>query len=447
MMRKPAAFFLLFGFTFLLLTAAAQNPPASSPETRTTYIKAGRLFDGTSDKIRDNVVIVVEGERIKSIGLAAEVRIPAGATVVDLSRATVLPGLIDCHTHLSGRADRYDPIYNFKDTPFHSAFAAVVSARKTLEAGFTTVRDVGSWPFLAVDLRNSINEGFLVGPRVVAAGPGLSITSGHGDLNLYAPQTRVMMFPEERDFSIADGPDQVRQTVRAQLKYGVDVLKVSASGGVLSHGDSPGAPQYTVNELRALVEEAHAAGRKVAAHAHGAQGIKNAITAGVDSIEHASLVDDDGIRMAKEHGVYFVMDIYNDDYILGKAREYKIPEEFIEKEKLVGRLQRENFRKAWQAGVKMAFGTDSGVYPHGDNAKQFAYMVQYGMTPAQAIRAATASAADLLGRAADVGTLEAGKYADLVAVSADPLAHVHALENVGFVMKGGKVYKDGLTAK
>ena len=298
-----------------------------------------------------------------------------------------------------------------------------------------------------MDLRNTINEGYLVGPRVVASGPGISITGGHGDLNHYSPQTRVMMFPEERNYGIADGVDQVRHVVRAQLKYGVDVIKVLASGGVLSRGDSPGAPQYTVEELRALAEEAHAAGRKVAAHAHGAQGIKNAITAGIDSIEHASLIDDEGIRMAREHGTYLVMDIYNDDYILGKARDYNIPEEFVEKEKKLGQLQRDNFRKAWQAGVKMAFGTDAGVYPHGDNAKQFAYMVEYGMTPAQAIRAATASAADLLGRTAEVGTVEAGKYADLIAVSADPLADVRALENVGFVMKGGKVYKDGISAK
>ncbi|MGH9555414.1 MAG: amidohydrolase family protein [Terriglobales bacterium] len=447
MRHKPAALFLLIYCTLFALTVSAQNPPASKAEVKTTYIKAGRLFDGTGDTIRESVVIVVEGERIKSIGPAAEVKIPSGATVVDLSRAIVLPGLIDCHTHLSGRADRYDPLYDFKDSPFHSAFAAVLQARKTLEAGFTTVRDVGSWPFLAVDLRNSINEGYLVGPRVVASGPGISITGGHGDLNNYSPQTRVMMFPEERDYGIADGVDQVRHVVRAQMKYGVDVIKILASGGVLSRGDNPGAPQYTVEELRAAAEEAHAAGRKVAAHAHGAQGIKNAIAAGIDSIEHGSLIDDEGIRMAKEHGTYLVMDIYNDDYILGKARDYNIPEEFVEKEKKLGQLQRDNFRKAWQAGAKMAFGTDSGVYPHGDNAKQFAYMVQYGMTPAQTIRAATASAADLLGRAADVGTLEAGKYADLIAVSADPLADVHALENVGFVMKGGRIYKDGISAK
>jgi imidazolonepropionase-like amidohydrolase len=322
-----------------------------------------------------------------------------------------------------------------------------VHARKTLDAGFTSVRDVGSPPFLAVDLRNYINEGFIPGPRVVASGPAISITGGHGDLNNYSPQTRVSMFPEERDFQIADGVDQVRHVVRAQVKYGVDVIKILATGGVLSKGDSPGAPQYTLEELKTAAEEAHMAGRKIAAHAHGAQGIKNAILAGIDSIEHASLIDDEGIRLAKEHGVYLVMDIYNDDYIRGKAVEFGLPKENVEKEKMVGELQRENFAKAVKAGVKMAFGTDAGVYPHGDNAKQFYYMVKYGMTPAQAIRAATSSAADLIGRAKDVGTIEPGKYADLIAVTADPLADVRALENVGFVMKGGVVYKDMITMK
>ena len=389
----------------------------------------------------------MQDDRIQNVGPEGAVSIPSGATVIDLSRATVLPGLIDCHTHLGSRADRYDEIYRFKDTPFQRAFAAVVHARKTLEAGFTTVRDVGSLPFLAVDLRNSINEGLVPGPRIVASGPGISITGGHGDLNNYSPQTRVSMFPEERNFQIADGVDQVRHVVRAQVKYGVDVIKILATGGVLSKGDSPGAPQFTFEELKTAAEEAHMAGRKIAAHAHGTQGIKNAILAGIDSIEHASLIDDEGIRLAKEHGTYLVMDIYNDDYILTKAIEFGLPQENVEKEKMVGRSQRENFKKAVQAGAKMAFGTDAGVYPHGDNARQFFYMVKFGMTSSQAIRAATTNAADLIGRSKDVGSVEAGKYADIIAVSADPLQDVRALENVGFVMKGGVVYKDTITAR
>jgi imidazolonepropionase-like amidohydrolase len=441
---------LLLSCILLAISAigvAQQSHPMSKPAPKITYIRAGRLFDGTSDKIRENVVIVVQDDRVQAVNPAGPASIPAGATVLDLSRATVLPGLIDCHTHLGSRADRYDEIYYFKDTPFQSAFAAVVHARKTLEAGFTSVRDVGSLPFLAVDLRNSINEGLIPGPRIVASGPGISITGGHGDINNFSPQTRVSMFPEERNFQIADGVDQVRHVVRAQVKYGVDVIKILATGGVLSKGDSPGAPQFTLEELKTAAEEAHMAGRKIAAHAHGTQGIKNAILAGIDSIEHASLIDDEGIRLAKEHGTYLVMDIYNDDYILGKAIEFGLPQENVDKEKQVGRLQRENFQKAVQAGAKMAFGTDAGVYPHGDNAKQFYYMVKFGMTPAQAIRAATSSAADLIGRSKDVGSIEAGKYADIIAVAADPLQDVRALENVGFVMKGGVVYKDVITGK
>ncbi len=428
---------------------ALQHPQAAAQPAaaKTIYIRAGRLFDATSDSVRENMVIVISGERIQSVAPFGANAIPAGATFIDLSRATVLPGLIDCHTHMASRADRYNEIYHFKDTPFSHAFAAVVHARKTLEAGFTSVRDVGSPPFLAVDLRNSINEGLIPGPRIVASGPGISITGGHGDLNNYSPQTQVHMFPEERDFQIADGVDQIRHVVRAQVKYGVDVIKILATGGVLSKGDSPGAPQFTFEELKAAAEEAHMAGRKIAAHAHGTQGIKNAILAGIDSIEHASLIDDEGIRLAKEHGTYLVMDIYNDDYILGKAIEFGLPQENVDKEKAIGRLQRENFERAVKGGAKMAFGTDAGVYPHGDNAKQFFYMVKFGMTPAQAIRAATSSAADLIGRAKDVGTIEAGKYADIIAVSADPLQDVKALENVGFVMKGGAVIKDGITVK
>ena len=437
---KTAANLLVF--LFFVIPACAQSvKPAPAPKV--TYIRAGHLFDATSESLRDNVVIVVEGDRIKSVE-AGGFAIPNGSTVVDLRNATVLPGLIDCHTHLTARADRYDPINYFKTTPFDAAFNAVRNAHVTLLAGFTSVRDVGSPPFAAVDLRNAINDGYISGPRVVASGPALSITGGHGDVNGFSPETHVSMFPDQRDFHIADGVDQVRQTVRAQIKYGVDVIKIHATGGVLSQGDSPGAPAYTFEELKTAADEAHAAGRKIASHAHGTEGIKRAILAGIDSIEHASLANDEDIALAKEHGTYFVMDIYNDDYILGKAIEFGLPQANVEKERMVGRLQRENFAKAFKAGVKMAFGTDAGVYPHGDNAKQFKYMVQYGMTPAQAIRAATFNAADLIGRSKDVGTVEAGKYADLIAVSANPLQNVQALENVGFVMKGGVVYKDKL---
>lgn len=419
---------------------------AADAPAKVSYVKAGKLFDSAKGVYQQNVVLVVEGERIKSVE-GAGYAIPAGAMVVDLSADYVLPGLIDCHTHLSARADQYDPINDFKITPFTEAFAGVVNAKRTLDAGFTTVRDVGSAPFFAVDLRNTIDEGFVPGPRIVASGPGISITGGHGDLNNYSPETRVTMFPDQRDYGIADGPEELRKTIRAQVKYGVDVIKILASGGVLSKGDQPGAPQYTYEELKMAADTAHATGRKIAAHAHGAQSIKDSIRAGIDSIEHASLVDDEGIKLAKEHGTYFVMDIYDDDYILGKAKDFGIPDEMIVKERGVGKRQRENFRKAHAAGVKMAFGTDAGVYPHGDNAKQFHYMVMYGMTSAQAIQAATINAADLIGRSADVGVLSAGHYADLIAVKDDPLARVEVLEHVGLVMKGGVVEKDELTGK
>jgi len=314
-------------------------------------------------------------------------------------------------------------------------------------AGFTSVRDVGSSPFFAVDLRDSINEGFIVGPRVVASGPPLSITGGHGDMNSFAPAVSNSMYPAEKDFAIVDGPEEVRHAVREQIKYRVDVIKLMATGGVMSQGDQPGAEQLTYEEMKMAVDEAHRANRKVAAHAHGTQGIKDAVRAGVDSIEHGSLIDDEGIQMMKERGTYLVADIYNDDYILGMAQQFGLPEANIEKERKLGKLQRENFARAVKGGVKIAYGTDAGVYPHGDNAKQFHYMVKYGLTPAQAIKAATVSAADLIDRKDTVGTIEAGKYADIIAVTANPLERIEVLEHVAFVMKGGKVYKDELTVE
>ena len=398
---RSAALVCLFAALASVLIAQSTAPPLE-------YIRAGKLFDSRSGTYLNDAVLLVEGRRIHSIEKSG-FSIPAGAKVIDLTHSYVFPGLIDCHTHLTTRADQYDEIEIFKWTPFNAGINAVVNAKKTLEAGFTTVRDVGSPPFAAVDLRNNIDSGFIPGPRVVASGPGISITGGHGDLNNFSPVVgSPMLYPAQRDFGIADGVDQVQQTVRAQVKYGVDVIKILASGGVLSKGDQPGAPQYSLEELKMAANTAHRAGRKIAAHAHGNQSIKWAIEAGIDSIEHASLADDDAIRDAKAHGTFFVMDIYNDDYILQQAPKFGLPKEQIEKERGVGQKQRDTFRRAWKAGVKMAFGTDAGVYPHGDNAKQFHYMVLYGMTPGEAIQAATIRAADLLGRSADIGELTAG---------------------------------------
>ncbi|RRA49094.1 amidohydrolase family protein [Acidipila sp. EB88] len=412
--------------------------PAAPPNA---YIRTGKMFDSKTGTYTDGAVLVIAGERIQSVEPAG-FAIPAGARTVDLRGSYVFPGLIDCHVHLMHRADQYEEIKYFKETPFTDAINGVVNAKRTLDAGFTTVRDVSSPPFAAVDLRDSIRSGFIPGPRIVASGPGISITGGHGDLNDFSPEVRPMLYPADRNFQIADGVDQVQQTVRAQVKYGVDVIKIMASGGVLSKGDQPGAPQYTLAELTMAADTAHQAGRKIAAHAHGALSIKWAIEAGIDSVEHASLADDEDIRLAKEHGTFFVMDIYDDDYILNEAPKVGLPQEQIVKERSVGQAQRDTFRRAWKAGVKMAFGTDAGVYPHGDNAKQFHYMVQYGMTPAEAVQAATVHAAELLGRSADVGELTPGHYADIIAVASDPLEHVEALEHVAFVMKGGVVDKD-----
>ena len=308
-------------------------------------------------------------------------------------------------------------------------------------AGFTTARNVGADGYADVALRDAINAGEITGPRLLVSGPALGITGGHCDDNLLPAEY------QHHAAGVADGPWAARAKVREVIKYGADLIKFCATGGVLSKGDDVGVQQYELEEMRAIVEEAHKLGRKVAAHAHRTEGIKAAILAGVDSIEHASLIDEEGIRLAREWGTFLVMDIYNDTFILEKGEEVGMLPESLAKERQIGQLQRDNFRRAHQGGARIAFGTDGGVYPHGDNALQFAYMVRYAMTPLEAIQAATLNAAELLGWSDRVGALEPGYFADLIAVEGDPLTDVTVLEQVRFVLKSGKVYRDEMSAR
>jgi imidazolonepropionase-like amidohydrolase len=404
-------------------------------------VRCGKLLDVRAGKIlTDQTVVFDEKGVITAIGATNAIAIPQGAVPIDLSAATCLPGLIDVHTHLT--SDPKDSGYAGLGVSVpREAITGAKNANKTLLAGFTTVRNVGAANFTDVALRDGINEGDVPGPRMLVSGPPLGITGGHCDNNLLPYEFHY------KEGGVADGPWAVRAKVREVVKYGADVIKVCASGGVLSKGDLPGTPQYTLEELTAIVEEAHKLGRKVAAHAHGTQSIKDAIHAGIDSVEHSSLIDDEGIKLAKEHGTYLVFDIYDDDYILSHGLETGMLPESIEKEKKLGRLQRENFRRAFEAGAKLAFGTDAGVYPHGDNAKQFAKMVEWGMHPMDAIQAATIRAADLIGWSDKVGTVEAGHYADIVATNGDPLSDVKVLELLTFVMKGGVVIKNNTGVK
>jgi imidazolonepropionase-like amidohydrolase len=396
-----------------------------------TAIRCGAMLDVRKGELVPNAVIVVDGGHIVGINVAA----PSGAEVIDLSRGTCMPGLMDVHVHLTT-----DPTQQGYESLGISVprqtVTGVKNARVTLLAGFTTVRNVGASGYSDVALRDGINAGEIEGPRMFVSGPPLGITGGHCDNNLLAPEFKF------RDEGVADGPWAARTKVRENVKYGVDLIKVCASGGVLSKGDSPGAPQYSLEELTAIAEEAHKLGRKVAAHAHGTQSIKDAIRAGIDSIEHASLIDDEGIALAKQHGTFLVFDIYNDDYILAEGLKSGMLPESVEKEKALGKLQRTNFRRAYVAGARMAFGTDGGVYPHGDNAKQFATMAEWGMKPLESIRAATTEAAVLIGLEGKAGAIEANYFADVIAVEGDPLADAGVLTRVKFVMKDGKVYRN-----
>jgi len=397
------------------------------------YIKAGKLLDPASGKVTSNALITVENDRVISIE-SDYADIPPGARLVDLSGQFVLPGLMDMHTHVVGYLDDYF-FANYFQSPHRALIGGVVNAEKTLLAGFTSIRNVGADDFQDVALRDSINSGEIPGPRMAVSGPSLGITGGHADSN-----SLNHSFDERAD-GVADGPWAVRSQVRKNVKYDADLIKFTATGGVFSKGTIPGQTQYTLEEMQALVEEAHMHSRKVAAHAHGTDGIKKAITAGVDSVEHASYLDDEAIAMAKQHGTYLAMDIYNTEYTLAEGAANGVPEENINKDREVGIRQRESFSMAVKADVKMVYATDAGVYPHGDNAKQFSRMVQFGMTPLQAIQSATINSADLLGWQDKTGRIAPGYFADIIAVDGNPLEDVSVLENMSFVMKGGVVYK------
>ena len=400
-----------------------------------TYIRAGAIIDVAAGEILDNRIIAIEDGAIAAVTPASDGPIPADAEVIDLSGYTVLPGLIDAHTHLLSDSDDHGLNSLVVSLP-ESTINGVKNAAITLQAGFTTVRNVGAPGYADIALRDAIAAGEVAGPRMLVSGPPVGITGGHcSDNNLLPFEYGVT------ETGVADGPWEIRQMVRQNVKFGVDLIKTCSTGGVLSAGTRLDAVQYTLEEMEALVDEAHMHGRKVAVHAHGTAGIRNAILAGADSIEHASFLTDDVIELAMEHGTRFVMDIYVTEHILTEGEANGVLPESLDKEREVGQIQRESFRQAHAAGVEMVYGTDSAVYPHGDNARQFSRMVQFGMTPAEAIRSATASAADLLGVGDQVGRIAEGLQADLVAVAGNPFEDISILEHVEFVMKGGVVYK------
>jgi imidazolonepropionase-like amidohydrolase len=422
------------GLGLAVAVAGALGAGAAAPET--IYLTAARMVDPASGQVVADPAVVIMDDKVRAVGTAGALAVPAGARRIDLAGETILPGLIDMHTHITGRADLHGYAALAVTAPA-SAISGVANAYRTLQAGFTTLRNVGAGGYADVALRDSINRGETVGPRLFVSGPLIGATGGHCDENLLPESYHAV------GEGVADGPEAVAHKVREVHKYGADLIKLCATGGVLSKGDSVGAEQMTYEEMKAAVEEAHRLGLKVAAHAHGTSGINDAIRAGVDTIEHASLANDESFALAKAHGAVFDMDIYNDDFILAEGAKVGMLPESLAKERSIGRLQRETFRRAVKAGVTMTFGTDAGVYPHGDNAKQFAKMVEWGMTPMQAIQAATTTAAKTLGPLGDnLGAMAPGKYADIIAVEGDPLSDISRLEHVAFVMKAGVVYRE-----
>jgi len=412
------------------VTAVAQQVP------NRIVIRAGHLLEVKTGKMLENQTIVVEGERIVSIGGA----VPAGAKAIDLPNATVLPGMIDVHTHLT-----MDPedlgLRGLTISVPRQALKGAKNARATLLAGFTTVRNVHAEGYSDVALRDAINAGDVPGPRMLVSGPALGITGGHCDNNLLPANYHAS------GDGVADGVAAVQRKVRENIKYGADLIKICATGGVMSRGDDPQHSQYTMEELKAIVADAHRLGRRVAAHAHGAEGIRWASDAGVDSIEHGSYIDEAGIATLKKNGTYLVPTLALEDWLIENMERIHLPEYSQQKARAIFPIAQKNLARAFASGVKIAMGTDAAVFPHGLNARELAVYVKLGMTPMDAMRTTTVNAADLLGWSDRVGSLEPGKYADIVAVDGDPLVDITALQRVKFVMKGGIVYKNEYSAK
>ncbi len=414
--------------TLTLVAIMLANPAAAD----TVAVTAAHMLDVTTGRTIDNPVVVVTDGHVVAAG--AGVAVPPGARRIELSGMTLLPGLIDMHVHLTSDAS----IRGYRKFAYTDNFWTVVgvaNAKTTLEAGFTTVRNVGSKDFEDVALKQGIEAGEVPGPRIIPAGYAIGATGGHCDSASLPPSY------DRKELSVIDSPDAARAKVRWLRKYGAQVIKVCATGGVFSTGDAVGAQQLTFDEMKAIADEAHMLGMKVAAHAHGDDGIRVAILAGIDTIEHASLASDATIALAKQHGTVFDMDIYNDDYILATGTSNGTSQESIDKEREIGLKQRQTFQRAVKAGVRMAFATDAGVYPHGTNARQFATMVTWGMTPLQAVQAATVRASEALARP-DVGGLAVGQWGDMIAVAGDPLRDVTLLQTIPVVIKGGVVVKD-----
>ena len=418
----------------LAVTALLSVMLTAQATAKRILVRAGHVVDVKTGHISDAQTIIVVGDRIQAIAPTAETPVQPGDAVVDANGLTVLPGLIDVHTHLTMDTN-FDPYHELTMTDGKEAITGVMNARTTLLAGITSVRNVGAGGYTDVDLRDAIDEGMVPGPHMQVSGPALGITGGHCDDNLLPYSYHRV------GEGVADGIAAVQQKVRQNIKYGADVIKICATGGVLSKGDNPQASQYTLEEMQAIVADAHRLGRKVAAHAHGAQGILWATEAGVDSIEHGSYIDDEGIAAMKKHGTYLVPTLYLEDWIVESVH---LPAFYHQKMVDVSAVAKGNIKRAMQAGVKIAMGTDAAVYPHGLNAHELdVYVNQIGMTPLAALQSATVNAADLLGWSAQTGSLEPGKWADIIGVTKNPLDDIRTLQDVKFVMKGGVVYKGG----